>query len=84
MIEKIFVRAEARRRGDGVAEGLLPSIIANDFCSTLTRTKQPRAAGAITSSPLLLRASAPPREQNPSSLRVFAPSRESILQRAAA
>jgi hypothetical protein len=66
-LDTVFVRAEARRRGDCVAGGVLLSRIADRDETALTRAKQRGAAGAITSS----------------SLRVFAPSRDTI-QRAAA
>ncbi|WP_156143802.1 hypothetical protein [Sphingomonas taxi] len=82
VLDMVFVRAEARRRGERVAGGVLPSIIPNDFDIVLTR-KKARAAGGVASSSLLLRASAPLRAKNLSSLRVFAPSRDTI-QRAAA
>jgi hypothetical protein len=82
VLDTVFVRAEARRRGDCVAGGVLPSIIPSDFDNALTR-KKACAAGAIPSSSLLLRASAPVRAKTLSSLRVFAPSRDTI-QRAAA
>jgi len=83
VLDTVSVRAEARRRGDCVAGGVLPSIIPNDFDNAPRRRKKGRAAGAITSSSLLLRASAPLREPILSSFRVFAPSRDTI-QRAAA
>jgi hypothetical protein len=82
-LNMVFVRAEAQRRGEYVAGGLLSSIIPNNFDIALTRRKKARAVGAVTSSSLLLRVSAPLRAKNLSSLRVFAPSRDTI-QRAAA
>ncbi len=69
-IESVLVRAEARRRGGFVARTTLPRIIAHEM-TALTRDEDESAAGIISS--LLLRASAPPREQN---LRVVASSRD--------
>ncbi len=75
-----MVHAKTRRCGEGLAQTLLPRIITPMF-DALTRTVKPSAAGIET--PLLLRVSAPPREKKPT-LRPFAPSRDTIIQRVAA